>query len=209
MTIRSVTYLKGRFENNDVPTATDYEDVFDSFLNFSTSADQSFDGRIYAPELNAALVSATTGNFPTLTGTSISGTVVAGATVSAGTSYADTSKINVVSANSIYVNSGLFLDVATSVNCLATTQTSSITLSNSINFLAFADGTNNAVRLPASNAGRVQYIINSTNTIVKVFPAVSALFVVTAVNAPLSIGVNTRMIVVHKGDDRYASIVGV
>ena len=72
MTIRSVTYLKGRFENNDVPTATDYEDVFDSFLNLATSADQSLDGRIYAPELNATLVSATTGNFPTLTGTRIS-----------------------------------------------------------------------------------------------------------------------------------------
>lgn len=53
MTQRSVTYLKGRFETNDIPTQTDYQDVFDSFVNLEASAVQTMAGRLFAPSFSA------------------------------------------------------------------------------------------------------------------------------------------------------------
>jgi hypothetical protein len=41
MTLRSVTYLKGVFETNDIPTGTDYSDIFDSFLSLHATAAQT------------------------------------------------------------------------------------------------------------------------------------------------------------------------
>lgn len=58
MTIRSITYLKAKFETNDVPTQTDYQDVFDSFLSLDTSATQVIKGRIEAVSISAQIVSA-------------------------------------------------------------------------------------------------------------------------------------------------------
>jgi hypothetical protein len=58
MTQRSVTYLKGRFETNDIPTQSDYQDVFDSFLSLESSAEQSINGRLNCPAVSATTVSA-------------------------------------------------------------------------------------------------------------------------------------------------------
>lgn len=46
MTQRSRTYLKGRFENNDIPNATDYGDFIDSFLNLTTSGTETMNGSL-------------------------------------------------------------------------------------------------------------------------------------------------------------------
>lgn len=37
MTVRTPTFLKGQFENGDIPSQTDYQDVFDSFLPIGAS----------------------------------------------------------------------------------------------------------------------------------------------------------------------------
>lgn len=58
MTQRSITYLKAKFETNDVPTQTDYQDVFDSFLSLESSATQSFNGKLEGPRVSVAVVSA-------------------------------------------------------------------------------------------------------------------------------------------------------
>lgn len=58
MTQRSTAYLKGRFETADVPTQSDYQDVFDSFVNLETSAAQVMAGKLEAPAVSAATVSA-------------------------------------------------------------------------------------------------------------------------------------------------------
>jgi len=43
MTVRTPAYLKTVFESNDIPTGSDYSDIFDSFLPISTSSKQTFD----------------------------------------------------------------------------------------------------------------------------------------------------------------------
>ena len=58
MTQRSVTYLKGRWETGDIPTQSDYQDLMDSFLNLEASAAQSLSGKLEAPAVSAAVVSA-------------------------------------------------------------------------------------------------------------------------------------------------------
>lgn len=58
MTQRSVTYLRGRFETGDIPTQSDYYDIFDSFLNLESSATQTVGGKIVATAMDVTTVSA-------------------------------------------------------------------------------------------------------------------------------------------------------
>jgi hypothetical protein len=51
MTQRSVTYLKGRFEEGDIPSGTDYADLIDSFVNLEASAEQTMAGKLSLPNL--------------------------------------------------------------------------------------------------------------------------------------------------------------
>lgn len=56
MTQRSVQYLKTRFESNDIPTQTDYQDVFDSFVSLEASAAQTMAGQLFAPSFKSGKV---------------------------------------------------------------------------------------------------------------------------------------------------------
>lgn len=58
MTQRSITYLKGKFETNDIPTQSDYGDLIDSFVNLEASAAQTLSGKLELPAVSAAVVSA-------------------------------------------------------------------------------------------------------------------------------------------------------
>lgn len=58
MTQRSITYLKARFENNDIPAQSDYGDVFDSFVSLESSASQTMAGTLIVPVLETPKVSA-------------------------------------------------------------------------------------------------------------------------------------------------------
>lgn len=58
MTAKSLAYLKSRFENGDIPSATDYEDVFDSFAPILGSAAVTLESPLTVPSLNAVSVSA-------------------------------------------------------------------------------------------------------------------------------------------------------
>ena len=53
MTQRSRTFLRGRFEQGDIPTGTDYEDVFDSFLSLEASATETMNATLVAPAIRA------------------------------------------------------------------------------------------------------------------------------------------------------------
>lgn len=59
MTVRSPSYLKSRFENNDIPQATDYEDVFDSYLPLGTSAAVVSESEVTFPIVNTSALNAT------------------------------------------------------------------------------------------------------------------------------------------------------
>lgn len=63
MTLRSVTYLKGVFETGDIPTGTDYSDIFDSFLSLHATAAQTVLGATTFP---AVITSALTVNGQTI-----------------------------------------------------------------------------------------------------------------------------------------------
>lgn len=43
MTVRTPTYLKSLFENNDIPQQSDYSDIFDSFLPITATGKQTLD----------------------------------------------------------------------------------------------------------------------------------------------------------------------
>lgn len=70
MTVRTPSYLKSRFENNDIPQATDYEDVFDSYLPLGTSAAYVSDSPITFPSVTTSALNANDAN--------ISGKIVLG-----------------------------------------------------------------------------------------------------------------------------------
>lgn len=92
MTQRSVTYLKARFETGDIPTQTDYQDVFDSFVNLEASAAQTMAGQLVLPSLRVSgAVSADTLN---VTGTLRRGQQVAApAGTTQGSAYAVTADL--------------------------------------------------------------------------------------------------------------------
>lgn len=242
MTARTPAYLKGRYEQGDIPQGTDYEDVFDSYVNVVTSAEQSIDSNLRTTkQLIADSVSANSANFNTVSAgavtlntlslqsigvVSVSATTVSatsifandavitsirGTTVSAGTLFANTGKITTVSATSVYsdvvVASGLTLHTL-DVSALATTQTSAVILGAPTSFVIFADGTDDSVKLPASERGRIQTVINAASTTIKIFPFTSGRFLGTAVNASLNIPADKMALVFHKGDDRYGIIIG-
>lgn len=233
MTVRSPTYLKSRFENGDTPSATDFEDVFDSYFSLATSASQTIEGRVTfqnqiiasevisplvsATTLTASFVSAQTGNFANISSTTVSavnvsaGAIYGGtaniATVSAGSFTGNTATIQTVSANSINVSADVIFGCF-DISAVATTQAGAITINGTNNFIIFADGNNLAVKLPTSVRGKEQRIINASSTVLKVFPAVSGRFLVTAVNASLNLPADRTALIIHKGDDRYGFMVG-
>jgi hypothetical protein len=219
MTARTPIYLKGRFEQGDIPQGTDYEDVFDSYINIATSAEQTIDSNLrttkkfIAANVSATSVTAATGRFSGI--------------VSAASLYADSAIVSalnasIVSANSVVSNTASFVTVTASninvsgnviygsfdVSALATTQAGALTLNGTTNFVIFADGNNTAVKLPTSVRGRQQFVVNAASTTIKIFPATSGRFLVTAVNASLNIPADRCATIFHKGDDRYGVQIG-
>lgn len=198
MTARTPAYLKGRFEQNDIPQGVDYEDVFDSYLNVVVSSEQSIDSNLRTTK---KFISAT------VSADRVTTSAASFNTVSALTLAANNANISVVSAGDVNV-SGRFILGTLDVSALATTQAGALTLTATNSFVIFADGANNAVKLPTSERGRQQTIINAASTTIKIFPATSGRFLVTAVNASLNIPADKTALVYHKGDDRYGIVIG-
>jgi hypothetical protein len=213
MTAQTPAYLKARFENGDVPVAADYEDVFDSYLNVATSGVQTLVGGlvstnfIQASEINSPYVSAASVIASFVSAQTINAGFITCSTVSAATVSANSITVNTVSANTVYVASAMQFGCV-NVSAVATTQAGAILVDAPMSFVIFADGNNNSVILPASVRGREQKIINASSTVIKIFPAVSGRFLVTAVNASLSIGADRCATVFHQGNDRYGILVG-
>lgn len=206
MTAQTPAYLKARFENGDVPVAADYEDVFDSYVNVATSAEQTLLGNIRTVGQFVGDVSANRVTTSALTATIVSASTVTTDLVKATTVSANTLNASTVSAGSLYVNS-IFAG-ALNVSAVSTTQASAVVLNSAVSFVIFADNTDNSVRLPSSVRGTVQSIINASTTAIKIFPAVSARFLVTAFNASLTIQADRVATIYHQGDDRYGIQVG-
>lgn len=222
MTAQTPAYLKSRFENGDVPQGTDYEDVFDSYVNVATSAEQTMSGNLktagqFIGDVSASRITTSALTATTFTADTFITSALRVTTASASTLFADTAKITTVSANeitaatvtagAIYVSSA-WRSFAVNVSALATTQASAILVNAPMVFVIHGDGNNNSVRLPPSSRGLEQKIINASTTALKVFPAVSGRFVTTAVNLSLTVPEGRSMYVFHQGDERYGALVG-
>lgn len=219
MTVRTPSYLKARFENGDIPNAIDYEDVFDSFFPLLTSALQTiaapmnFTQQVYVLELNSPLVSAVSVISSFVSAQTVNAAFVNADAVSAVSVSATSVNASIVSADSLYASSvfsvsGNFYQRAIDVSALATTQAGALLVNGLVTFVIQADKNNNAVRLPTSDRGRMQTVINASTTVIKIFPATSGRFVTTAVNASLNIPEGRSAQIFHKGDDRYGIMIG-
>jgi hypothetical protein len=184
MTQRSRTYLKGVFEQGDIPTGTDYADLIDSFLSLETSSEQTMIGGLTLTSVNA-----TNGRIDNL---SVTTKVTAGAGEFTGP----------VSAASIWVDSKLIQSNQINVSANGTTQAAATRLTKDTSYV-FCTNLNRAVVLATAEPGRTQIIVNTATTALLVFPASGANFVGTAENASLSLAANGTMIVPHIGVSAY------
>jgi hypothetical protein len=184
MTQRSRTYLKGVFEQGDIPTGTDYADLIDSFLSLETSSEQTMIGGLTLTSVNA-----TNGRIDNL---SVTTKVTAAAAEFTGP----------VSAASIWVDSKLIQSNQINVSANGTTQAAATRLTKDTSYV-FCTNLNRAVVLATAEPGRTQIIVNTATTALLVFPASGANFVGTAENASLALAANGTMIVPHIGVSAY------
>lgn len=205
MTAQTPTYLKAHFENGDIPNQTDYGDVFDSFLNIAaaTTTEQT----IYGPlkvlgQITATNVSAQAFTFTSIQATDATFTNLTAVSANISNLQASTVSAATVSANNLYVQAGLFLGTA-NVSAVGSTQAQAATLTAPVSFVIYADLGDVSVKLGTSTQGKVQTVINATTTVIRIFPAVSARFLTTAVNTSINIPADKVATVYHKGDDRY------
>lgn len=169
-------------------------------------------GTAYIDAAKVNIVSANTVNSDTVQTSALRSTVV-----SAGTAFVDALKATQVSANGIWasiVTAGTNYIVsadmlrAIDVSALGTTQAAALLVEAPLVFVIQADGNNQSVKLPASVRGVRQTIVNASTTTLKIFPAVSARFLVTAVNASLNLLADKTLTVYHQGNDRYGTQFG-
>lgn len=219
MTIRSPTYLKGRFENGDTPSATDFEDIFDSYFSLATSASQTIEGRvtfqnqIIASEVISPLVSATSiiASFvsaQTVNAANISSTNVSAVNVSANAIYSSTANLQTVTANNAYLNNAYIgskiVFSYSSAAAQGTTQASAYSASSHVTYVSTSE-TERALKISTHENGQVQYIVrNATGTAASIYPAGGCNFIGTAVNAPLLLDANITMQIIHVNSSAYA-----
>lgn len=177
MTQRSVTYLKARFETGDIPTQTDYQDVFDSFVNLEASAMQTISGGLALATAEATHVSASTGRF---NNGYFDGTRVSAVSVSAGTLWANS---KVVHSNQVVAPAG-------------TTQGSATATTLDL-ISASAEQNERAIVLPSLEPGRVNLVMNTGTTALLVFPPSGQNFVGSAANGAISIPTLTGVTIPH------------
>jgi len=178
MTQRSVTYLKAKFETNDVPTQSDYQDIFDSFLSLEASGAQTLNGPLVFTSVESTHVSAA----------NITVNALNVSTASAGTVYVDTKLIN---SHTINVSAGL----GTQAGATRITKDVSLVFGNDV--LGFG------VVLATADPGRIQIITNTNTTVLSVYPASGANFIGTAENAPITLAKNSTMTIAHVGASAY------
>jgi len=189
MTIRTPAYLKTVFESNDIPTGSDYSDIFDSFLPISTSSKQTFDfpleilgdvtasGAVYAQDfftngsVNASAVNATI----------VSASVVNTNRINANMVSASGGEFNLINAQNIsasaarvvYFRTGL----DTSVAATGTTTAAAKSLTEAISVIkSVTSAAQDALIISRHRAGFVQTIITDVSASCKVYPTSGAKF---------------------------------
>lgn len=187
MTQRSVTYLKGKFETGDIPTQSDYQDMFDSFLSLEASGAQTISGPIIMTSAEAQTFRASAAAFVAVT--------------------ADHIEIqNSVSANNVWITGKLVRSAGITVSAAGTTQAAATRLTSDISYIFTTGDSNRAVVLATVENGRSQVVINTAATVALVYPASGCNFVGSAENAVISLAANGCLIAHHIGVSAYGVI---
>jgi len=210
MTARTPTYLKSRYETGDIPTQSDYEDIFDSYVNLEVSGKQTINSDLatsgeiicarvsasafFIGEVSANNVYASTGNFTTLNVTTNNSTNTNSTFVSAGT---------------VNITSRATGSVDVSVKAVGSAQATAKNITAAINLLVTVSaGTDDAVILPGGYPGWTQYIINSTTSTCQVFPPSGGTIDGLSTNAAQTLNPLGRMIVHHITSARFFTMRG-
>lgn len=168
MTAKTPAQLLSVFENGDVPTQSDYQDVFDSFVNIVGTTAQSIAADLTVPSLTV------TGTFNTsnVSASSITGTTADIQTVSAATltsnviSCPTSASFNAVSAKT-YTRS-----VESSINAIGVSQTTARSLTAEISRIVVIATASNTGVILSNTTGREHIVINDTPHTLSVYPAV-------------------------------------
>jgi len=120
MTARTPTYLKSRYETGDIPTQSDYEDIFDSYVNLSVSGTQAINSdlsttgeysatsvsasRVFGTNVSANNVIANNGTFTTININTVNSTDITTQTVSASSITSNTASFTTLNAVSAAFN---------------------------------------------------------------------------------------------------------
>jgi hypothetical protein len=123
MTVRTPTYLKDKFENNDIPQQSDYGDIFDSFLPITATGKQTLDisleiggdftasgniygGNIFTNVINAQQISASVANLNQINAQIISASTANLNKINAQIVSASTANLDRVNANMVSASGG-------------------------------------------------------------------------------------------------------
>jgi hypothetical protein len=220
MTAQTPIYLKGRFEQNDIPQGADYEDLIDSFLNVATSSLQtvvgavSFTNQIYGAEVNSALVSATSGIFSFVSAQTIFAAFLNVGTVSATSITAggiDASRVSaaIVSAQDIHIERKIitgYQDLLPSG--VAQASAASVVYDITKISVTAAATQERAVKLSEHHAGRVQYIVNDSTSVTAatVYPSNGCNFIGTAANAGMLLSAGQTIQILHVNASAYSFV---
>lgn len=185
------------FQNGDVPTGTDYENLIDSNLNLVETSAQSMAGPLVTTELITNRVSATnvnvTGTFSvnSFSPTSLS---VANDVSAGGTIYASASRTPINFHGNPLI-----------VSALGSTQTTAAPLT--VEFCRLqgaADGQTTGFTLLANKQGWVQYLANECTVSANLWPPVGGIINGLSTNVPFPMVASTPYIVMHRNASAYS-----
>lgn len=219
MTVRNKASLTLLFEQNDIPSGTDYADFIDSYVNAAETSAQTLLSPLTVNELITPRVSATNGNFTGSLG--VASTISANAmgvailqvatAISANNAHVHASALTVtsdVSADSIYASavrstSGFFGGVGV-VSAAGTAQGTAALLSFAVNRgKGIVDGSTTGFAPPANRAGLVQYLFNEGAS-ANLWPPTGGTINGLAANTPLALAASAMVTIVHLTASAYA-----
>lgn len=200
MTAKARTTLKGEFEDGDVPTGSNYSDVFDSFVNLLDSGTQNISGAVNLNSLGASIsVSAPTINCLNLNATTVQATrlnatqlvvTTVQATRVAGTRHTPSEYV-VYSSNPSVVALGTTFASAQPLGAVQLYVLTEVTAAES------------GVVLQEPVVGLIQTIVNAGDVTAQVYPASGASLDTNAATTARDVFPNETLTVVHGSSTKY------
>lgn len=195
MTIRTPTYLKSIFETADIPSGSDYSDIFDSFLPISVTGKQTLDisleitgdftasGNIYGANLftnrvNANFVSASAGEFNVVNANRVSASAGFFNTLDAQVISASVANFNKIDAQIVSASTGNFNKINAQIVSASTANLDRI----NANLVSASGGEFNVINAQfiSASSSNIKYPRWSVNS------SVAAVGTATALAAPIT-----------------------